>query len=286
MIDNQQITEQTPKWQELKLRRGVVNAEQLMVEIRNPSALSHSERQQILENCTYHNLSFYRSAKPISDSNSFKALAAQLNLHRLCDNPMADVNKISHITVTENSRYIPYTRDALSWHTDGYYNSDADIIRTFMMHCVQPAAKGGVNTYLDHEIVYILLYQKDPAYVEALKHPQAFTIPPNKDLRDARSSPLFRADPVTKKLLMHYTERSRYIQWHPSCTEALNYLQKLLRTTQYKISYKLASNEGVVCNNVLHSRSAFEDSKGSPKRLLYRARFRDRLCEQSVSTKR
>ncbi|MBC6413710.1 MAG: TauD/TfdA family dioxygenase [Chromatiales bacterium] len=268
---------QTQQWQQLKLRRRVVNAEALMVEIDNPVALSKLERQQILENCQSNNLSFYRSRKPISDSRSFRALATQLGLDSLCDNPQADANKISHITTTKNSRYIPYTNRALSWHTDGYYNDDADIIRTFMMHCVQPATEGGVNTYLDHEIIYLLLYQKEPAYVEALKHPQAFTIPANDSERGCRSSPVFRIDPVTNQLLMHYTERARHIQWHPSCIEALNHLRELLRTTEYTISYKLAAGEGVICNNVLHSRSAFRDSDDMPKRLLYRARFRNRI---------
>ena len=269
--------QQTQHWQELKLRQCATNAEQLMVEIRDPTALSNSERQQILDNCKYNNLSFYRSAQPISDSAVFTTLAAQLSLHNLCDNPEADTDKISHITVTENSRYIPYTNHALLWHTDGYYNTDADIIRSFMMHCVHPAAEGGVNDYLDHEIVYILLHQKNPDYIEALKHPHAFTIPANEDIRSDRSSPVFRKDPVTNKLLMHYTQRSQYIRWQPSCEEAVAYLRELLQTTEYKLSYRLAADEGVICNNVLHNRSAFEDNDKSPKRLLYRARFRDRI---------
>ena len=266
---------------ELKLQRGAASAEQLMVEIHNPNSLSNSERRQISDNCKLYNLSFYRSAQPISDSVTFKALAAQLGLQNLCDNPMADTNKISHITANPNSRYIPYTKHALSWHTDGYYNADADIIRAFMMHCVQPAPEGGVNEYLDHEVIYILLHQENADYIEALRHPNAFTIPANKGERAAQSSPVFRDDPITNGLLMHYTERSQYIRWHPSCEEALDCLRKLLRTSHYKISHKLAANEGVICNNVLHNRNAFEDSDASARRLLYRARARDRVggCE-------
>ena len=262
---------------ELKLQRGAASAEQLMVEIHNPSNLSNAERQRILDNCKLYNLSFYRSAQPVSDSATFKALAAQLGLQSLCDNPMADAHKISHITASPNSRYIPYTDRALSWHTDGYYNADADIIRAFMMHCVQPATKGGANEYLDHEIVYILLHQENANYTEALRHPHAFTIPANEGERNARSSPVFRDDPVTNKLLMHYTERSQHIKWHPLCEKALDCLRKLLRTSQYKISYKLAADEGVICNNVLHNRSAFADSDSSVKRLLYRARSRNQV---------
>ncbi len=262
---------------ELKLQRGAVNAEQLMVEIHNPNALRNSERRRILDNCELYNLSFYRSLQPISDSATFKALATQLGLQSLCDNPMADTHKISHITASPNNRYIPYTDRALSWHTDGYYNADADIIRAFMMHCVQPAPEGGVNEYLDHEVVYILLYRENADYVEALRHPHAFTIPANEGERDARSSPVFRDDPITNKLLMHYTERSQHIKWHPSCEEALDCLSKLLRTSRYKISYKLAAGEGVICNNVLHNRNAFDDSDALAKRLLYRARARNRV---------
>ena len=275
MTKTQQVG-QTPRRLEPKLQQCATHAEQLMVEIHNPAALSDSERHQILENCKYNNLSFYHCAQPISDSHTLKALAEQLGLRNLCDNPKADAHKISHITVSPNSRYIPYTNRALLWHTDGYYNIDSDTIRSFMMHCVQPAIKGGINDYLDHEVVYTLLHQKKPDYVEALSHPQAFTVPANEYVRDARSSPVFRNDLITNKLLMHYTERSQHIEWHPSCKEALDCLRKLIHTTQYKLSYKLAADEGVICNNVLHNRSAFEDSS-MPKRLLYRARFRDRV---------
>ena len=269
--------EQNEQWQMLKLKHCATSAEQLMVEIKNPAALSNSEHQKILENCRYNNLSFYCSAQPISDSATLIALAAQLGLHSLCDNPQADVNKISHITATKESRYIPYTHRALSWHTDGYYNTDSGIIRAFMMHCVQPAVEGGVNDYLDHELVYILLHQENPDHVEALRHPQTFTIPANESERAARSSPVFRNDPITGKLLMHYTERTQHIQWHPSCLDARDYLHELLRSTEYKLSYKLAANEGVICNNILHNRSAFQDIEELPKRLLYRARFHERI---------
>lgn len=262
---------------ELKLRHSATNAEQLMVEIDNPVALSNSERRRILDNCKYNNLSFYRSARPITDNATVKTFAAQLGLHSLCDNPQADRDKISRIEVTENTRYIPYTDRTLSWHTDGYYNDDCDIVRAFLMHCVQPAINGGVNDYLDHEVVYILLYRENPNYIAALRHPQAFTIPANENERAARSSPVFRDDPVTNQLLMHYTERAKHIEWHPSCEEALSCLRELLHTTRYKLSYKLASDEGVICNNVLHNRSAFEDFGKTPRRLLYRARYRDRV---------
>ena len=40
--------------------------------------------------------------------------------------------------------------------------------------------------------------------------------------------------------------------------------------------YRLQAGEGLISNNVLHNRTAFEDGTGH-KRLIYRARFYDRI---------
>ena len=77
------------------------------------------------------------------------------------------------------NQYIPYTNKALSWHTDGYYNVLDKQIFGIIMHCVRPAAEGGVNSLLNPENVYIALRDENPAYIEALMHPEAMTIPDN-----------------------------------------------------------------------------------------------------------
>lgn len=267
------------QWRELKLRHSVRRAEDLMVEIDNPARLSRQEQQAIVHYCAQTNMCFYRSARALADSNELKALGAQLGLHQLCNNPGADANKISLIEVVHDSLYIPYSNKALSWHTDGYYNTTADTVRSFMMHCVRPAADGGDNSYLDPELIFLLLYDQNPDYITALSHPQAMTIPANQDQRGMRSGPVFRLDAVTGKLVMRYTERLRHIKWHPSCHKALESLRTLLRTTPYKLNYKLSAKEGVICNNVLHTRSAFSDSP-QRRRLLYRARYRELVSAQ------
>jgi len=268
-----------PRWRARKLRQRASDAAQLMVDIQNPSALRDVEKRRIVANCEQNNLCFYRcvhgSADAMTDVMAVKKLGSQLGLHSLRANPQAGSDKISRIRAAENAYYIPYTHRALAWHSDGYYASD--IIRAFIMHCVHAAAHGGVNEYLDHELVYILLYEKDPQYVAALSHPQAFTIPAIANQRPQRSAPVFRADPKSGHLLMHYTERSQHIVWRRECQEALHCLRELVRTTEYKLSYKLAANEGVICNNVLHNRSAFVDSAKHPKRLLLRARYGERV---------
>jgi hypothetical protein len=44
------------------------------------------------------------------------------------------------------------------------------------------------------------------------------------------------------------------------------------------VSYRLRAGQGIICNNVLHSRTAFTDAADSGRgRLLYRARYHDRI---------
>ena len=44
-------------------------------------------------------------------------------------------------------------------------------IRGMILHCVRPAASGGVNGLLDHELAYIALRDADPRHVRALMRP-------------------------------------------------------------------------------------------------------------------
>jgi hypothetical protein len=49
----------------------------------------------------------------------------------------------------------------------------------------------------------------------------------------------------------------------------------LHRQTPWHVSARLASGWGLISNNVLHTRTGFED--GAVPRLLYRARYYDRI---------
>ncbi len=85
--------------------------------------------------------------------------------HRLDRNWLADDDGISSVTVPgEGGRgdYIPYTNRPIRWHTDGYYNPPERRIRAMVLHCVAPAASGGENALLDHEIAYLLLRDAIP----------------------------------------------------------------------------------------------------------------------------
>ena len=81
---------------------------------------------------------------------------------------------------------------------------------------------------------------------------------------------------------MRYTARVRSIEWaaDPATQAAVRFLAETLASASpYVFSLRLASGQGLVCNNVLHSRSAFEDAPApAPGRLIYRARYGERIA--------
>ncbi|HEY5720072.1 MAG TPA: TauD/TfdA family dioxygenase, partial [Gammaproteobacteria bacterium] len=154
--------------------------------------------------------------------------------------------------------------------------------RAFLLHCVRPAAEGGVNTLLDPEILYLRLRDENPEWVAALMHPRAMCIPAHVEdgveLRPQQYGPVFEVD-AAGSLHLRYTARTRSIAWRddPATRAALARLEEMLASPLPEVfSHRLESGQGLLCNNVLHGRSAFRDGPG-PGRLLYRARFLQRV---------
>ena len=252
-------------------------ADDLMVEIADPSALRDDERTALLNNCARAGLSFYRMAT--SEQSAVTDVWRQLGL-RTAERTPESKSDIRDITVVAGSRYIPYTDAPLCWHTDGYYSERA--VLSFAMHCVRPAARGGENAYFNPEVLYRLLQDDSPAHVEALARADAITIPANvvdgRTVRAAYSAPVFSFD-AEGGLHTRWTERARHIRWadDEGVEAARRACQKILRTDNtHRINKRLVAGEGVVCNNVLHSRSAFDDDPAAP-RLLYRGRYYERV---------
>ena len=153
------------------------------------------------------------------------------------------------------------------------------------MHCVQPAAVGGENLLLDHEIAYMQMRDENPDYIKAFMRETAMTIPPNiengKEIRGSQTGPVFSVD-SSGHLHMRYSARTRNIEWYDDelTREAVDYLNSLLNANNpYVFSYSLRQGEGIICNNVLHCRTDFEDD-ATHKRLLYRARYFDRVSDK------
>lgn len=266
-------------WRERKLNSFPRLENELIIELKNPTHLTGTEINGLKERCSRANMVIYRCLVDKDPKHSAMALAQQLELHELDANLCADEDRISAIedSGNQNSHYIPYTNKALNWHTDGYYNSKQQRIHAFLMHCVRSAKSGGENTYLDPEIAYILLRDENPDYIRALMQDDVMTIPANDlDNREAQTGPVFYLD-APGNLCMRYTARKRSIKWKKDkkVESALACLNEFLQHNPYMFSYRLNAKEGVICNNVLHKRSAFEDD--SEKRLLYRGRFYNRV---------
>lgn len=204
--------------------------------------------------------------------------------HNLC----ADEDSITAICQSEHKNqhgYIPYSNKALSWHTDGYYNLPENTIYSMLLHCFNPASHGGESAFMDHEIAYILLRDKNPEWIKALSQPQAMTIPANeldgKIIRDTQTGPVFSVTPQGR-LHMRYSARKRNIIWQQdrATSEALDFLDELFSNgSKYIIKHKLKAGEGIITRNVLHRREAFVDDVSTQnQRLLFRGRFYDELA--------
>jgi hypothetical protein len=283
------------RWRDWKLARQPRSSGELMVEIGDPFRLTAAERDAILDRCRRANMALYTLRDGDGeDKEAIRALGRQLGLERLDSNLGADEDSITSLRVVEGDRrtgYIPYTNRRLSWHTDGYYNRPEQQIRAILMHCVRTAAEGGANVLMDHEMLYIQLRDADPAYVEALMQADAMTIPPNEEggeaIREARSGPVFSRDARTGNLHMRYTARTRSIEWKEDAVtrEAVDLLGRLLEDADsYRFEYRLDPGQGIICNNVLHCRTSFADDAASGRqRLLYRARYYDRIDETAMA---
>lgn len=271
-------------WREQKLSNYPTDIDELIVTVEDPAALTSSEHQALSKRLEKANMALYASnlgADP--DKDIIKKLGEQFGLVRLDNNMCADEDAISSLETSNTepkTGYIPYTNRPIAWHTDGYYNTLDRQINGLLLHCVRPAVSGGMNQLLDHEIAYIQLRDKNPDYIQALMHPQAMTIPANvvdgKELRPDATGPVFSIM-QDGNLHMRYTHRKRNIIWRddPLTLEAVAYLGELMTADNpYYFEGTLQPGQGLICNNVLHTRTGFEEDS---TRLLYRARYFDRI---------
>jgi alpha-ketoglutarate-dependent taurine dioxygenase len=281
------------RWRDRKLSGYPTATGDLVVEICDPRALSEQERERLVAVCRKTNMVVYAPRMAgAADKALPRRLGEQLGLVRLDHNMLADedgITALEQVPGKASRGYIPYSNRRLLWHTDGYYNPPERRIRGMLLHCVEPAAEGGENQLMDHEIVYILLRDRDPAHIRALTAPDAMTIPANADDgaggRAACTGPVFLVD-EDGSLAMRYTARTRSIVWKDDdatrgAVAALEHV--LAEPSPFRFTLRLQAGQGLVCNNVLHNRTGFEDAPGRPPRLVYRGRYLDRVAGTGVS---
>jgi len=275
------------RWRDRKLAQRARTPADLVVEVRDPRELSAAERDEIVRRCRRDNMAIYASRVTDEDKAVPRRLGAQLGLATLDTNFLADEDGITSIAVSgakAGAGFIPYTTHRIRWHTDGYYNPPGLRIRAMLLHCVRDAASGGDTALLDHEIAYILLRDDDPGHAAALMQADALSIPARVDdegvARPEAVGPVFSIEPGTGDLHMRYTARTRSVAWKddgPTAAAAARLLQILDGESGCVLRTRLLPGMGLVCNNVLHERSAFQDAPGR-ERLLYRARYVERIA--------
>jgi len=273
------------RWRERKLRDYPRAVDELVIEVRDPGNLSRGEQTALSERCRRANMAVYALISPTDDKKIPRLLGRRFGLEQLDANWLADDDGISSIEVSggqPRSEFIPYTDRPISWHTDGYYNALEQPVRSLILHCVRPAVDGGENALLDHEMAYLLLRDQNPEHVHALCAPDVMTIPARCDERGVaraeRAGAVFSVDPVSGRLHMRYTARTRSICWRADAATraAIACLESILSNSPFVLRTRLAPGMGLLCANVLHNRSGFVDAPQAP-RLMYRARYHDEL---------
>jgi alpha-ketoglutarate-dependent taurine dioxygenase len=278
-------------WRERKLDTAPRRLEEILVALDDPRRLTNAERSALFERCAVANMAVYTS-NTVGDADKEipRRLAQQLGMAQLDSHWLTDDDAISPISVrgaeerSERREFIPYTDKPIRWHTDGYYNPPERTVRGMILHCVQSAASGGENQLLDHEIAYILLRDESPEHIRALSQATAMVIPPRMDedgvARPAQPGPVFSLD-GRGFLHMRYTARTVSIQWASdgATQAAVAALARILAApTPWTMRGRLEPGMGLACNNVLHDRSGFTETP-QQRRLLYRARYHERIAE-------
>lgn len=276
-------------WRTIKLADYNVMADAPIVPVKDIAALTEAEHAAILDRCCRMNMAIYEvTGTGQTGKQAMRLLGQQFGLETLDTSLRADEDSITSLRVVEagaGTHYIPYTNRPLNWHTDGYYNRLDQQVRAIVMHCVSASASGGDNLLLDPEIAYLLLRDENPAYIKALMQPDAMTIPANIEagieLRPLQSGPVFSVESASGALHMRYTARTRSIEWKEdeNTRQAVEFLGELLASDSvYTVRHRLCAGQGIICNNVLHKREAFaDDATAGQERLLYRARYHERI---------
>jgi hypothetical protein len=287
-------------WRDRKLANFPSSTHELVVEMRNPAAPSVAEAEAIRDRVRRAGMAVYAGpalAEVEPSKDLVRGLGAHFGMTRLDQNPYADEDAITPIHVAaggdrvEAGRklYIPYTNRAINWHTDGYYNTPDRRIRGMILHCVRQAGgEGGINTLFDPEMAYLLMRERDPDLVRAFVAMDAMTIPGNAIdegvERGDVGGPVFSLNRADGTLYMRYTARKRNIVWADTDAthQAVAFMEELLsgegEAAKYIFPHRMEPGQGLICNNVLHTRTAFEDAEESAgQRMMLRARYLDRV---------
>ncbi|NOY17776.1 MAG: TauD/TfdA family dioxygenase [Gammaproteobacteria bacterium] len=278
---NLDTDEDYKKWREEKLASYPRSVADLVVELKDMSAITNAEKARILELIELANMCVYTAGAAELSMASLLNLGEQIGV--VATDKSTRHSKSDELTDSGIlGKAIPFSTRQVHWHTDAtYYGSDKTIQALFLL-CKRPAIEGGSNKVLDNEVLYILLRDKDPQVLRILMRDDCFKYknPKTGEISDQQSGKVFWTNPdghlchrfSFRKMDMAWSEDSEVIA-------ARDILESvILDESEYVIEGRLESGMGLVSNNVLHTREKPVDSDDpTKKRLLFRARFYDRV---------
>ena len=270
-------------WRQTKLELYPLNISKFSIPL-DINNFQKKDLDLIKFNMNKYNFALYNFKSELTN-NELENFCTMLNLNNSISNLFSDSKNISDIRDhkdTNNNQigeYIPYTNKPLNWHTDGYYYPLNNSVKSFLLHCVNPAHRGGENLLLDHEILYIIIRDYNPNYIKILMENNIMGIPRNKNNAESTNinGPVFFIDDEYS-LNMRFTSRQQNIVWKKS--DIIDKIKKFIfnfveSDTKYITKILLKKNQGYIANNILHKREKFFDNKN--KRLLKRIRFSKKL---------
>lgn len=281
------------EWRAAKLDCYPRSVAELTHEVASLAAPGAREKAALLATCERANMAVYTCRDAAVDYKAIRAFAAGFGLARVDRHLCANDDGVAEVTAAatgERSTYVPYSNRSLSWHSDGYYNEEVRRLQAVVLHCVQDAKNGGQTEVLDPEIAYLQLRDADPDYVAAFEDDGCLQIPANTgvdgEIRPAVTGPVFWYDSRSGALRMRYSARKKNIRWRDDAvtSAARERLTELLEEEGgHVLRFKLRPGQGLISNNVLHNRTAYEDT-ATQTRLLYRARFFDSISDSEKAS--
>ncbi|RME18700.1 MAG: taurine catabolism dioxygenase TauD, partial [Alphaproteobacteria bacterium] len=191
MKEYQAFSWQSPKrddfyreWRDARLAAAEAARSADPVEISDMEHPTKAEKSELIRRCNAANLALYQTRESPRQRDKLRAFAKAFGLRVAERHRSAGGDGIVALRESDapgQAGYIPYSKRGMNWHTDGYYNAPEERISAMVLHTAQPAGDGGANRFLDHTIAFIRLMDENPAYVSALMHPEAMTIPENRE---------------------------------------------------------------------------------------------------------
>jgi hypothetical protein len=274
------------KWRDEKLAAYPRNVGGLVVELGDMTAITPTEKGKILETVELANMCVYTAGSAALEMNSMLALGQQLGVtHTDKSRRHSQSDELTDSGILNQA--IPFSTRHCNWHTDAtYYGSDQTIQALFLL-CKRPAVEGGSNKVLDHEVLYIQLRDKDPGALEVLMNRDCFNYrnPATGEIDIHRGGKVFWTN-ADGQLCHRFSFRKTDMAWseESDVDAARKALESLISgESEYVIEGRLEPGMGLVSNNVLHTREKLVDSDDAAnKRLLFRARFYDRVNPESL----